>query len=89
IVYQFGRVDYDGKEKDDLTIYLEVDEFNYVYFHFEDDVVYTISSYYDEYNYPLQAVVDKRKSEDGFRFDLASEDDRTKFLKDFVEKFIK
>lgn len=90
VVYQFGSIDADGeKESDRLTIYLEVDEFNYVYFHFEDEVVYTLSSYYTEYNYPLQELVDKRKSEEGFRFELATEDDPPKFKQDFVKKFIR
>lgn len=90
IVYQFGRISADGeKDPDKLTIYLEVDEFNYVYFHFEEDVLYTISSYYTEYNYPLQELVDKRKSEEGFRFELATEDDPPKFKQDFVKKFIR
>ena len=90
IVYQFGSISVDGeKQPDKLTIYLEVDEFNYVYFHFEDEVVYTISSYYTEYNYPLQELVDKRKSEEGFRFELATEDDPPQFKQDFVKKFIR
>ncbi|GAB4406391.1 MAG: hypothetical protein OHK0039_08100 [Bacteroidia bacterium] len=90
IVYQFGSIGVDGdKEPDELTIYLEVDEFNWVYFNFKEDVVYTVASYYDEYNYPLQALIDKRKSAEGYRFEMASEDQRARFLQDFVKKFIR
>ena len=72
-----------------FPLYLEVDEFNYVYFHFEDDVIYTTSNFYDEYNYPLQEVIDKRKSNEGFRFELANEDEVSRFRQEFVVKFIK
>lgn len=90
IVYKFGAISGLGeKQPDKVTIYLEVDEFNWVYFHFEDDVVKTWSTYYDEYNYPLQAEVDKRKSESGFRFEMANDDEVAKFRQEYVEKFIK
>lgn len=90
IVYQFGTISALGeKEPDKVTIYIEIDEFNWVYFHFEDEVVKTFSTYYDEYNYPLQAEVDKRKSESGYRFEMASENEVVKFRQDYVEKFIK
>ncbi|MEO1449467.1 MAG: hypothetical protein AAFV07_08040, partial [Bacteroidota bacterium] len=90
IVYWFGTIGMDGeKEPDRVNIYLEVDEFNWLYFDFEGEVVKTISSYYDEYNYPLQEEVDKRKSDDGYRFEMATEDDRSQFLQDFVKKFIR
>ena len=90
IVYQFGRIGMDGdKEPDELFIYLEVDEFNWVYFHFQDEVIYTLASYYDEYNYPLQEQIEKRKDADGFRFEMASEDEKVRFIQDFVKKFIR
>ncbi|MEO0473213.1 MAG: hypothetical protein AAF206_26600, partial [Bacteroidota bacterium] len=89
IVYRFGRDDGEEKDKDKLSIYLEVDEFNWVYFHYEDEAVRTLSSYYDEYNYPLQELVDKRKGDSGYRFEVASEDEVSKFRQDFVIKFIR
>ena len=90
IVYQFGKISALGdKQPDEITIYLEVDEFNWVYFHFEDDLVTTLSTYYDEYNYPLQAEVDKRKSSEGYRFEVAKDFEVNNFRQQFVEKFIK
>ena len=90
IVYNFGRIDGMGeKEPDQLTVYLEIDEFNYVYFHFEDDVIYTTSNFYDDYNYPLQEVIDKQKSAEGYRFEVATDDEVSRFRQDFVVKFIK
>jgi hypothetical protein len=90
IVYKFGSITGAGeKDPDRVTIYLEVDEFNWIYFHFEDDVVNTVSSWLDEYNYPLQEAVDKRKSDAGYRFDLATEEEKNRFLQDFVIKYIK
>ncbi len=90
IVYKFGSIGADGeKEKDRLTLYLEVDEFNWVYFHVEGETIRTLSTYYDEYNYPLQDLVEKRKSESGYRFEMATEDEISQFRQDFVIKFIK
>ncbi|WNJ21080.1 hypothetical protein [Pontibacter sp. G13] len=88
ILYEFGRMDEDGeKAKDKLTIYLEVDKYNWIYFYFEDEIVKTMSSYYDEYNYPLQDIVSKRKNESGFRFDMATEEERSRFLQKFQKRF--
>ncbi|MCB0843379.1 MAG: hypothetical protein KDE26_09015, partial [Bacteroidetes bacterium] len=90
IVYQFGNIDISGdKKKDDVTIYLEVDEFNWVYFHFEDDVVKTLSTYYEQYNTPLQAEIDKKKNGSGYRFEMATDQEVSKFKQDFVKKYIK
>jgi hypothetical protein len=90
IVYDLGGEDEAGdKIPDEVVIYLEVDEFNWIYFRFADGVVRTISSYYDEFNYPLQAILDKQKSSEGYRFELASEDERARFLQDFVKKYIR
>lgn len=90
IVYKFGRIDGVGdKEPDQLTIYLEVDEFNWVYFHFDGQVLYTVGSDYELYNAPLQEVIDKSKSSDGFRLELAPEDEVSRFRQDFVIKYIK
>lgn len=91
IVYKFGSISASGEKMPDrLTVYLEVDEFNWIYFHVEDEVVYTVSSYYDNYNYPLQEIIDKRKGGEGdYRFEMASEDEVSKFRQDFVLKFIR
>jgi len=85
-----GPISAEGDKMPDIvTIYLEVDEFNWFYFHFEEDVLYTVSPYYDEYNTPLREAIDKRKNNEGFRFELATEDEKAKFLQDFVLKFIR
>ncbi|MDX2286576.1 MAG: hypothetical protein NW241_20585 [Bacteroidia bacterium] len=90
IVYQFGNIDAEGnQEEDKLTIYLEVDEFNWVYFQFEKGTIRTLSSYYDEYNNILQAAIDKGKAGEGYRFEMATEDERIRFQQDFVKKYIK
>ena len=58
---------------DELTIYLEVDEYNWVYFKYQDEIVKTYSSYHDDYNAPLQLQIEKRKSSNGFRYELGSD----------------
>ncbi|TAE46907.1 MAG: hypothetical protein EAZ89_19080 [Bacteroidetes bacterium] len=90
IVYDLGATDAEGeREADILTILLEVDEFNWLYFSFEDGVVRTRSSYYDEYNYPLEEEITKRKSNEGYRFEVATEEEKARFMQDFIKKYIK
>lgn len=90
IVYQFGTIGASGeKAPDKLTIYLEIDEFNWVYFQYEENVVYTMSSDYTKYNYPLQEAQPKQKDLEGFHFEVASEDAVARFRQDFVVKFIR
>ena len=90
IVYKFGTISASGeKQPDMITLYLEIDEFNWVYFHFEDEVVYTISSDYTKYNYPLQEEQDKAKETDGYRFEVATEDAVSRFRQEFVERYIR
>lgn len=90
VVYKFGTISASGeKQPDMITMYLEIDEFNWVYFHFEDEVVYTISSDYTKYNYPLQEEQDKAKETDGYRFEVATEDAVNRFRQEFVERYIR
>ncbi len=90
IVYRFGTIAASGeKQPDQLTMYLEIDEFNWVYFHFEDEVVSTISSDYTKYNYPLQEEADKQKETNGYRFEVATEDAVNRFRQEFVERYIR
>jgi len=90
VVYKFGTISAEGvKQPDRLIVYMEVDPFNWVYFNFEDEVIYTISSYYDEYNAIIQEEVDGNKSNDGFRVDLADEGEKVRFLQEFVQKYIR
>jgi hypothetical protein len=89
IVYRFGRIGSEGEKlPDQMDIYLEVDDFNWVYFSFSGQVVSVASSYYDDFNYPLQAEIDKRKKEDGFRYELTNEEVVGQFRQDFIKKFI-
>ncbi len=90
IVYEMGSVDGEGRRVPDrMTLYLEVDEFNWLYFRFDGEVLHTISSFYDDYNVPMQGLIDKRKSNEGYRFEMAAEEEVVKFRQDFVLKFIK
>ncbi|MEL6194025.1 MAG: hypothetical protein AAFR66_18335, partial [Bacteroidota bacterium] len=90
IVYEFGDISPSGEvEEDMLTIYLEVDEFNWAYFRYVDGVVETVSKYYDDYNYPLKDIQDKRKNNEGFRFEVVDEDQVAEFKQDFILKYIK
>ncbi len=89
IVYRFGRIGNEGEKLPDrMEIYLEVDDFNWVFFSFSGEVVSVASSYYDDFNYPLQAVIDKRKKEEGFRFEMTNEETVGQFRQDFIKKFI-
>lgn len=90
VVYKFGTISASGeKQKDRITVYLEIDEFNWVYFDFNDEVVSTISSDYTKYNYPLQEEQDKQKATDGYRFEVATEDAVNRFRQEFVERYIR
>ncbi|MFK7973020.1 MAG: hypothetical protein AB8F95_21800 [Bacteroidia bacterium] len=89
IVYSFGKVDDEGKRKPDkLEIYLEIDDYNWVFFRFEGEVLHVASSYYDDFIVPLQEEIDKRKKEEGFRFELVSESEVNTFKQEFIKKFI-
>lgn len=78
-LYQPGQVVNGEPQSDELTIYLEIDDYNWVYFHYAGEVVSTLSSYQDDYNLPLQAALEKRKSNNGYRFELASDEEVRKF----------
>ena len=91
IVYQLGQYDDEGNRMyDELFVYLEIDEFNWVYFHYQNETVKTYSSYYDEYNYPLETLLEKGNSESGgYHFELASDEDVTRFKQNFSLRFEK
>lgn len=90
IVYEFGDLAADGeKSHDKLTIYLEIDEFNWVFFEFEEDELKTVSPYLDSYNVPLEEAIIKRKSDEGFHFEMARDDDKQQFIQDFIQRFIR
>lgn len=90
IVYQFGEVQPTGEVlQDQLDIYLELDEFNWIYFSYANDVLKTYSSFYADFNNPLRDIVAKRKNNDGPRFDLSNEDEVAQFKQEFIKNFIK
>ena len=90
IVYQFGDISPSGeKTPDEITLYMEIDDVNWTYFHISGEEVRTFSGYYDDYNYRLQDVLDKQKGEQsGFHFNLASEDEVNEFLQSFIMRFM-
>lgn len=82
VLYKLGKESAKGDiMPDKLTIYLEVDEYNWVYFCYEEEIVKTYSSYEDDYNGPLRMEIEKRKSANGFRFELASDVEVQEFRK--------
>ncbi len=88
ILYELGSAsELEGTIPDILTIYLEVDEFNWIYFHIEGEIIKTFSTFYDDYNYPLQAEVDKRKKNEGPRFEMATEDEVDIFKQNLKSKY--
>ncbi len=73
---------------DTLRMYLEFDELNWVFYEFYGDVLYTISSDLDGYNAVLRAEKEKRKKNDGYRFELSDDAAKDAFLTKFVNKYI-
>lgn len=73
---------------DTLRMYLEFDEANWVFYEFYGEVLYTISSDIDGYNAVLRAEKDKRKKNEGYRFELADESQKDAFVTNFVNKYI-
>lgn len=88
IVYQYGAAAADVKVPDRLDILLEVDEFNWIYFSIIGEVVNVTSSYYDDFNNPLEAEIAKRKKTDGFRYEMSNSDEVAQFRQDFIKKYI-
>lgn len=90
IVYQFGDISPSGeKTPDEVTLYMEIDDVNWIYYHISGDVVKTFGSYYDDYNYQLQDYLDKQKEQpEGFHLELASEDEVNEFKQIFIQRFI-
>lgn len=73
---------------DTLRVYLEIDEFNWYYWEYYNEVVYTWSSDMEGYNAQLSAELEKRKKADGYRFELSSEPDKDAFLSRFISRYI-
>ena len=59
------------------------------YFDFEGETLYTVSSYYDEYNALIQEQIDKRKSSEGFKVELEDNDRVAEFNQEFIQKYIR
>lgn len=89
IEYNIGKYTPAGvRLSDTLRVYLEVDEFNNVYYEFHGDVMYTWSTDVEGYNAELSAAIEKRKKNDGYRFELVSEYEIQEFLERFVKRYV-
>jgi hypothetical protein len=89
IEYAKGRSSPTGvMSPDTLRLYLEFDEMNWVYFELNGDALYTISSDVDGYNAVLRTEKDKRKKNDGYRFELTDENAKDQYLSKFVNTYI-
>ncbi len=73
---------------DTLRVYLESDEFNSVYFEFHGNVLYTYSTDTDGYMAELTAAIEKRKKNDGYRFELVSDYEVQEFQERFVKRYV-
>lgn len=88
IEYNVGRYTPAGiRLSDTLRVYLEEDEFTWYYFTFYGDVVYTTSSDAQGYNAQLTSEIEKRKKDDGFRFEIATDIDKDEFLTRFLIRY--
>ena len=52
------------------------------------DALYTVSSDIDGYNAVLRAEKEKRKKNDGYRFEISDENAKEEYLNKFVNKYI-
>lgn len=87
--YNIGRYTPAGvRLSDTLRVYLEHDQFTWHYFQFYDDVLYTWSSDVEGYCSQLQSEIEKRKKDDGYRFELATETDKDDFLNRFMTRYV-
>ncbi len=86
ILYQIGEdPPFKEREPDKITIYLEVDEYNWAYFHFEGDVVRTVAPY-DNYNVPILEESEKQKGNSGFRYELAPIEEAQNFKRSMDQR---
>ncbi len=89
IEYNIGKYTPAGlRLSDTLRMYLEVDEFNWVYYEFHGDVMYTWSTDLDGYNAELASAIEKRKKNDGYRFELVSDYEVQEFISRFVNRYV-
>jgi hypothetical protein len=71
-----------------MTVYLAIDDFNYIYFCLDGNTLRTRSSYADAYNYPLQVELSKKKqSTEGLHIEVAEDDEVNKFRKNFDRSY--
>ena len=89
IEYSIGKYTPAGVMRPDtLRMYLELDELNWIYFEYADNVLNTISTDLDGYNGVLRTALEKRKKNDGYRFELTDELAKDDFLQKFVTRYI-
>lgn len=89
ILYEFVPKAPDGSEANyhRMTVYLAVDNFNYIYFCLDGNTLRT-RSYADAYNYPLQTELAKKKQNlEGYHIEVAEEDEVSKYIKNFDFKY--
>lgn len=89
VEYNIGRYTPAGvRLSDTLRVYLEYDQFTWHYFQFYKDVVYTWSSDVDGYNAQLRSEIEKRKKDDGYRFELVTDVEKDDFLNRFMSRYV-
>jgi hypothetical protein len=90
IVWQFGgETDIGAREPDKLTILLEIDNYNYIFFEFYEYEAKVRTSYMDDVNTPLQLALDKTKPKSNeFHTTLATDEDVKNFRSSYKERFI-
>lgn len=92
VEYSFGRSTPAKPQlgfSDTLSIYLEINDLNWVYFRFFDNTVETWSSNLDGYNQVLVDYLAKKKpKDDEFRFILVSDDEQARFNSRFTNRYI-
>lgn len=88
IEYNIGKTSPTGVQySDTLRMYIEADEFTWVYFEYFDDVLNTWSSDVEGYNALLAAEIAKRKKDDGYRFNLVSDYEKEQFISRFISRY--
>lgn len=89
IEYNIGRFTPAGvRLPDTLRVYLELDEVNWIFFEYSSEVLNTASSDIDGYNAVLRGELEKRKKNEGYRFEMTDELKKDDFLQRFVNRYI-
>lgn len=88
IEYNIGKTTPTGVQlSDTLRMFIEADQFTWVYFEYYDDVLNTISSDVEGYNAILAAEIAKRKKNEGYRFNLLTDYEKEEFITRFIRRY--